>query len=332
MKNKIKAIFSFCVFILILTIVIAPLTVSAEEDIISGTQAVMRSGVTYDDKYVVYEKPSSSSKVLGTYKAGQKVTIAKKTMNDVPNLWYYITYPIKGWIFRGNLDVNSPWVPINGRVETGKVSGAWSKDGVKQEYAGKDYNQISKEWTCIISEYKTIPGSYSCEIKPTLIIKKFKTVFNPTGCKYSKRVKEISKWVRATNMEGWKSIETQKKSEKLSGEVNLGFDILGIKLGGSLKGEYTVEATTVNELTIDRKSLNNENKYCLCYWVSYLEYEAVTYEFNEKTQKYDIKINELNNVVIGSAIINGKTNNKIKVSGKFNAVYGNVEEHLAWDF
>jgi len=165
------------------------------------------------------------------------------------------------------------------------------------EYSDSSYHQRHFDWT-----YKNI---------------RYRTIFNPTGMRYKTYVKSISEWLYATNISGWKTIVTKKTAHKINGEINGSFEKLGVKIGGALKYEFTVEKTRTEEISMDLSSLNKDHRYKLCYWQDYLEYESTTYQYNNNTKEYDIKVT---------------TVNKEKVTGKFNALFGEPSKHLMWGY
>lgn len=267
---------------------------AAEEKVMAGTNGTMRDSINSSDDYHVYSEPSSGSKVLKVYDKGQKVTIEKKTTNLAGNVWYYITSPIKGWVWSGNIDVSSNWTP-NGAVEPGKVSGAYGASGVKMEYSAKSYHS------------KTIDWAYTTKGR----IELYRTVLTPTRIRYRTFVKALSDWVTPRNVSAWKTTETKTTTHTIGGEVSIGLKALGVKG----KYEVTLKGESSQSLEFDVKSFNPDHRYRYCYWQDYLEYNAVTHKFNTLSKKYDIKV----------TTVGGQT-----VTGKYREIFSEPTKAFMW--
>lgn len=290
---KAKRIISFALAVIFLLSVATTTVFAAEEKVMSGTTGTMAdSGKT--DKYCVYEKASSSSKILKTYKEGQKVTIDKKTTNSAGNVWYHITSPIKGWVWSGTLKVTSNWIPRD-EVEPGKVSGAYGSQGVKMEYSSPSYKDKTINWT-----YNKV---------------NYQTVLKPTRIRYRVYVKPLTDWVYPKNIKDWNTTETKTTTHTIGGEVSLSFAKLGVKGNYELK----LEGAKSETITFDIKTFNTDHRYRLCYWQDYLEYDAVTYMYNSKTKKYDIKVDTI-------------TTSRYKVTGKYGEIFSEPTKAFMWGY
>lgn len=277
-KNVLTRI--FVLVLLLVFVLIEPLGIKAladeETSVLPNTKAKMvDSGA--DDRYCIYQSPTSTSKIIKTCKNGDSLVVDKRTTNSAGNVWYHVTKAvntkINGWVWSGTVEVVSDWVANGDSNSDININDAYGSKGVKMEYSSRSFAQKFIDFT-----YKDT---------------KYRTVMIPTRYRYRICVKDLSASYYPSDITELKTTTTQSTDATLNAEVFTGLSALGVNVGAKVGVSYKTGSSDSTTATTNLSKLNPKYRYKWCYWIDTVEYNATTYKYNTTTKNYDIRVDNL---------------------------------------